>query len=87
MPAPESGGVLNMWYSFNLHNVHFVQISTETDYPGAPSDNYRVLGKANGNFGNQLEWLAADLKRANENRHLRPWIIVNGHRPLYSVVK
>ncbi len=33
-PAAESGATgLNMWYSFNYGNVHFVNIDTETDYP------------------------------------------------------
>lgn len=28
MPSAESGGVMNMWYSFNYKNVHFVNINT-----------------------------------------------------------
>jgi hypothetical protein len=30
MPGPESGGFMNMWYSFNYGNVHFISVSTET---------------------------------------------------------
>ena len=37
MPSPESGGSLNMWYSFNAQRTHFVSIDTETDYDGAPT--------------------------------------------------
>lgn len=37
-----------------------------------------------GGFGDQLAWLAADLKAAVLNRAQRPWIIVSGHRPMYS---
>lgn len=29
----ESGGTENMWYSFDVGLVHFIQISTETDFP------------------------------------------------------
>jgi acid phosphatase type 7 len=38
MPAPESGGTLNMHYSFNYGPVHFVTIDTETGYPGAAEE-------------------------------------------------
>ena len=33
----------------------------------------------------QYEWLVADLEAANtpENRAMRPWIIVMGHKPMY----
>ncbi len=37
-----------------------------------------------GGFGNQLAWLEADLKAAVLNRAERPWILVGGHRPMYS---
>lgn len=69
-----------MWYSFNYGSVHFVSIDTETDYPGAPEET-----STSGHFGNQLQWLENDLRQANESRHLRPWIIVSGHRPIYSI--
>jgi hypothetical protein len=36
MPFAESGAVNNMWHSFDYGLVHFVSISTETDFPGAP---------------------------------------------------
>src|SRR3546814_15045577 len=29
--------------------------------------------------------LKADLEKANSERDVRPWIIVGGHRPIYSV--
>ena len=34
MPYAESGSSSNMWYSFNYGPVHFVSISTETDFAG-----------------------------------------------------
>merc|ERR1712137_409309 len=36
MPGNESGSGTNMFYSFDFYNIHFVAISTESDYPGAP---------------------------------------------------
>ena len=84
MPSASSGGVLNMWYSFNHKNVHFVNIDTETDFPGSPNDSY--TGLQNGGFGNQMAWLDADLRKANASRAAGDisWIIVGGHRPVYS---
>jgi len=78
---PKPAAELNngsMFYSFNYGPVHFVQISTETSYPNAPWDI-----KA---FGDQMAWLAADLQAANAPaaRQAQPWIVVSGHRPIYS---
>jgi hypothetical protein len=80
MPSFASGGATghgrNMWYSFNYGNVHYVVIDTETDFPGAPEGTEM--------FGDQLAWLKQDLQNANQNRHLQPWLVVAGHRPIYS---
>jgi len=80
MPSLESGGSTgkgrNMWYSFNYANVHYVVVDTETDYPNAPEGEVM--------FGNQLAWLQNDLQTANQNRQLMPWLVVAGHRPIYS---
>eukprot|EP01091_Cochliopodium_minus_P006345 TRINITY_DN1622_c0_g2_i1.p1 TRINITY_DN1622_c0_g2~~TRINITY_DN1622_c0_g2_i1.p1 ORF type:complete len:422 (+),score=100.11 TRINITY_DN1622_c0_g2_i1:404-1669(+) len=78
MAGNESGSNTNMFYSFNYQNVHFISISTETDYPNSP-ENY-------GNKKDQLEWLENDLKNANLplNRQKRPFVIVYGHRPIYT---
>lgn len=63
----------------------FVNIDTETNYDGAPNDHYTWYG-GNGDFwGDQVGWLKADLEKAHSERHIRPWIIVGGHRPIYSV--
>eukprot|EP01094_Clydonella_sp_ATCC50884_P023659 TRINITY_DN5732_c0_g1_i2.p1 TRINITY_DN5732_c0_g1~~TRINITY_DN5732_c0_g1_i2.p1 ORF type:complete len:486 (-),score=132.00 TRINITY_DN5732_c0_g1_i2:291-1694(-) len=77
MPSAESGGAENMWFSWDYHNIHFVSISTETDYPNAPKQGPGY------HFGDQLSWLEADLKKADEN-NLVDWIIVVGHRPMYT---
>ncbi|TDH69901.1 hypothetical protein CCR75_006261 [Bremia lactucae] len=84
MPSPESNGALNMWYSFDYGSVHFTTISSETDFPNHPSNAY-LSKQTYGNFGNQLAWLEADLKAANGNRALVPWIVVGMHRPIYTI--
>jgi 3',5'-cyclic AMP phosphodiesterase CpdA len=85
MPSPETGGAENMWYSFNHKNAHFVNIDTETDFPNSPNDEY--AGLKNGGFGNQMDWLRADLAKANASRAAGEiaWIFVAGHRPVYSM--
>eukprot|EP01100_Stratorugosa_tubuloviscum_P007167 TRINITY_DN2_c0_g2_i1.p1 TRINITY_DN2_c0_g2~~TRINITY_DN2_c0_g2_i1.p1 ORF type:complete len:437 (-),score=195.07 TRINITY_DN2_c0_g2_i1:95-1405(-) len=83
MPSSESGSPSgNMWFSFNYSTVHFVSISSETDFPNSP-EGPRTIFNA-GPFGDQITWLKEDLKKANQNRNNQPWIIVVGHRPMYS---
>jgi len=65
----------NMFYSFDHGQIHFVSISTETDYPNAPFHQV---------FGDQMTWLKKDLQNAVANRKQVPWIVVVGHRPIYS---
>jgi hypothetical protein len=31
----------------------------------------------------QNNWLKEDMKKANEERHIRPWVIALAHHPLY----
>jgi len=75
MPGAANSARKNMYYSFDYANVHFVSISTETSFTDAPFGD---------DFGDQLTWLEEDLKQANANREKHPWIIVGGHRPIYS---
>jgi hypothetical protein len=82
MPSPESGGVLNMHYSFNYGSVHFISIDAETGYPGAAEETKYVLPC--GGFGDQLTWLENDLILANQQRDQRPWILAAGHHPMYQ---
>eukprot|EP01112_Ceratiomyxa_fruticulosa_P009342 TRINITY_DN2433_c0_g1_i2.p1 TRINITY_DN2433_c0_g1~~TRINITY_DN2433_c0_g1_i2.p1 ORF type:complete len:456 (-),score=46.13 TRINITY_DN2433_c0_g1_i2:52-1419(-) len=78
MPSAESNSPgEQLYFSFDYQNVHFISISTETDYPKAPFGVNLTGGK-------QLEWLEQDLIFANANRDQVPWIIVCGHRPIYT---
>ncbi|CAM9492813.1 unnamed protein product, partial [Hapterophycus canaliculatus] len=43
--------------------------------------------RGNGGFGDQIAWLKEDLTKANQERDVRPWIVVSGHRPMYSTEK
>jgi len=81
MPNNESNGIENMWYSFDYGTIHFIQIDTETDFPGAPEGMGSRL--RSGPFGDQLTWLTNDLDEAYSNRENVPWIIVSGHRPIW----
>mmetsp|Transcript_1188 Transcript_1188/g.2355 ORF Transcript_1188/g.2355 Transcript_1188/m.2355 type:complete len:575 (-) Transcript_1188:542-2266(-) len=88
MPYAESDSSNNMWYSFNYGLAHFVGLNTETDFPGAAEetrgDSGFIPAGGFGRKGEFLEWLEADLAKADAERHLRPWVIVGGHRPLYE---
>jgi len=53
---------------------------------------YSPYGKGSvwefGPFGpDQLAWLEADLLEANAMRSYRPWIVVAGHRPIYTTTQ
>jgi len=73
-----------MWHSWEYGSIHFTMIDSETDFPGAPLDEY---SSKNGGFGDQMAWLQADLAGAAARRATGAvsWIIVLGHRPVYSV--
>nr|CAG4708299.1 unnamed protein product [Naegleria fowleri] len=65
----------NMWYSFEYGPITFISISTETNYPNNFFPEYVFKG-------DQLAWLEQTL--SNIDRKRTPWIIVTGHRPIYS---
>ncbi|GMI41832.1 hypothetical protein TeGR_g3441, partial [Tetraparma gracilis] len=81
MPSEESGGVMNMWHSFNHGPVHFVSLDLETGFPGAAEETRYVLKC--GGFGDQLTWLEEDLRLASQNEDT-PWIVLSGHHPMYN---
>jgi hypothetical protein len=83
MPAAASGSESNLWYSTDVGNVHLTVINTETDLPHAPYTPTEGTVRAGG-FGDQMAWLRKDLEAAKRNRALVPWLVVMGHRPLYS---
>ncbi|KAI6194353.1 Purple acid phosphatase [Aphelenchoides besseyi] len=62
----------NLFYSFDLGLTHFVAINTELYY----YSEYSMIQ-------NQWNWLVNDLKRANSNRQVVPWLIVYMHRSFY----
>ena len=78
MPSLDSGGVENMWYSFDYGLVHFVMMDSETYYKFSPEGPLSQVGA--GPFGDQLGWLKDDLQKANDNRKTTPWIISVAHR-------
>lgn len=65
MPSQESGASntshFNMWYSFDFGSVHFVSISTESDFEGAPTTPSSIIGGKGGGFGDQVSWIKKDL--------------------------
>merc|ERR550539_1278958 len=71
-----------MWYSFDVGNVHFISINTETNFPGAQEEGKGESGiYDSGNFwGDYLGWLEQDVKSAKANPEVK-WIIGGGHRP------
>ncbi|KAJ2937494.1 hypothetical protein O0L34_g17538 [Tuta absoluta] len=66
----------SMFYSWDIGPVHFVGVNTEA---------YYFLNYGLKPLFDQYEWLKEDLQRANrpDNRNVRPWIVVYGHRPMY----
>lgn len=86
MPSAESGGVLNMWYSFDWGSVHVTSINTETDFPGSAEEttgdsHFPFLPAGGfGSDGEYMNWLEKDLARASVNPEVS-WIVACGHRP------
>ena len=72
MPMSEIDDGYDMWYSMDMGLIHFIGFSTEV-----------LFYDVNNEKQPQFEWLENDLKKANQNRNERPWIVVFGHRPMY----
>jgi len=59
----------DFWHSFDAGPVHFAGISTEHDFSAGSA---------------QYQWLSQDLAKANANRAETPWLVVFGHKPMYT---
>ncbi|KAJ7953891.1 Purple acid phosphatase [Quillaja saponaria] len=57
----------NLYYSFDIGAVHFVYISTETNFLSG---------------GSQYNFLKHDLESVDRNK--TPFVVVQGHRPMYT---
>lgn len=66
-----SSRINNHFHSMDIGPAHIILFSTEYYF-------YLLYGWKQ--IVRQYDWLEADLKKANENRAQRPWIIVMGHR-------
>ncbi|CAN7003202.1 hypothetical protein Bca4012_052123 [Brassica carinata] len=68
MPGNSSEAkVRNLYYSYDMGSVHFVYISTETDF---------LKG------GKQYRFVKSDLESVNRSK--TPFVVVQGHRPMYT---
>ncbi|KAF8097152.1 hypothetical protein N665_0293s0002 [Sinapis alba] len=68
MPGNSSEAkVRNLYYSYDMGSVHFVYISTETDF---------LEG------GKQYSFIKSDLESVNRSK--TPFVVVQGHRPMYT---
>ncbi|XP_032237030.1 acid phosphatase type 7 [Nematostella vectensis] len=69
-PGATSGSDTSLWYSFNVGLIHFVAFDTEV---------FNYFSDV-GQIQRQLNWLEADLAKANTNRDKRPWIVSLAHK-------
>src|SRR5699024_2081476 len=66
----------NHFHRENVGAIHIVSFSTEFYYD---------LDWGRDHIQHHQAWLVMDLKRANQNRKLQPWIAVLGHRSRYCL--
>jgi hypothetical protein len=83
-----------VWYSFDVGPMHIVSLNTETDWNGAEEQgtgDSHMNSLPAGSFGREgeyLEWLEADLAKADASRRAgsgRPWLVAGGHRPFDEI--
>eukprot|EP01060_Flectonema_neradi_P029794 TRINITY_DN41_c0_g1_i3.p1 TRINITY_DN41_c0_g1~~TRINITY_DN41_c0_g1_i3.p1 ORF type:complete len:556 (+),score=140.28 TRINITY_DN41_c0_g1_i3:51-1670(+) len=67
-----------MYFSWDHALVHYISFSTELFHAPVAEYSDKVTKHT------FLSWLKDDLIKANKNRDAFPWIVVHGHRPLYS---
>ncbi|CAO3646222.1 unnamed protein product [Cunninghamella blakesleeana] len=77
VPYKESGADSPLFYSLDYKSVHIVSFSTEVylKKTGTPEQLQYALN-----------WLDADLAKANKYRNKRPWIIFITHHPIYCSI-
>eukprot|EP00359_Climacostomum_virens_P007149 CAMPEP_0204905838 /NCGR_PEP_ID=MMETSP1397-20131031/5644_1 /ASSEMBLY_ACC=CAM_ASM_000891 /TAXON_ID=49980 /ORGANISM="Climacostomum Climacostomum virens, Strain Stock W-24" /LENGTH=455 /DNA_ID=CAMNT_0052074773 /DNA_START=79 /DNA_END=1443 /DNA_ORIENTATION=- len=76
MPNNGANQGTGYFYSYNVGPAHIVLFNTEI-----------ILSNSHVNETlNELNWLKEDLAKANEERDLRPWLILGSHHPLYCSV-
>lgn len=79
MPATESGGTGNMWYSFDHGMAHFISLDSETEFGNGivgPDETSLINTGPFGAYQNaQVDWLAKDLAAVDRTRTL--WVIVS----------
>jgi len=68
MPEQGTGPLSRFYYSFDWGPVHFLSFSTEHTFETG---------------GEQWQFIKDDLERTASRRHITPWVVVWGHRPLY----
>lgn len=68
-----SGSDTSLWWSMDIGLIHFVAFDTEV-YHYYPDD---------GQIQRQLNWLEADLKKANKRRNATPWIVSLAHKAFF----
>lgn len=75
MPLNDANQGTGYFYSFDYGPAHFVMFDTEV-----------FFYYSNDTQQTQVNWLIQDLEKANQNRNLRPWLILLSHHPLYCSV-
>lgn len=75
MPFNDAANGTSYFYSFDMGPAHFIMMNTEVYF------YYSNITQLT-----QMNWLLDDLDKANQNRELRPWLIVLSHHPLYCSV-
>ena len=71
MPSKQSKSNTELYYSFDIGDIHITAISSEIYYYG---NDYN-----NDNLDRQYDWLLNDLENSKDSK----WKIMFGHRPMY----
>lgn len=61
-----------LWYSLGVGPIYFITLNTEVFY-SVPDQ-----------LDKHMTWLRDEFWKVNRNREQHPWLIVLGHKPLYS---